>query len=35
MNGMLIHKGSANLGDWWFDYTVIKEKTNNLALIFT
>ena len=24
-------KGRANLGDWWFDYTVIKEKTNALG----
>ncbi|MEJ7768180.1 MAG: glycogen synthase [Chitinophagaceae bacterium] len=25
------HKGSANLGNWWFDYTVIKEKINKLG----
>ena len=25
------HKGGGNLGFWWFDYTVIKEKTNRLG----
>lgn len=25
------HKGSAHLGIWWFEYTVIKEKTNKLG----
>lgn len=25
------HKGSAGLGNWWFDYTIIKEKTNKLG----
>ncbi len=25
------HKGNAHLGIWWFDYTVIKEKTNKLG----
>ena len=25
------HKGSAYLGNWWFEYTVIKEKTNKLG----
>ncbi len=24
----VVHKASTNLGHWWFDYTVIKEKTN-------
>jgi starch synthase len=24
-------KGRANLGDWWFDYTVIKERNNTLG----
>jgi starch synthase len=24
----VVHKASSNLGHWWFDYTVIKEKTN-------
>jgi len=24
----VVHKSSTNLGHWWFDYTVIKEKTN-------
>ena len=27
----VVHKGRTNLGDWWFDYTVIKEKTNKLG----
>jgi starch synthase len=27
----VVHKGGANLGNWWFDYTVIKEKTNKLG----
>ncbi|HZG23729.1 MAG TPA: glycogen synthase, partial [Chitinophagaceae bacterium] len=25
------HKGSGTLGNWWFDYTIIKEKTNKLG----
>lgn len=25
------HKGGANLGNWWFEYTIIKEKTNKLG----
>ncbi len=24
----VVHKGGANLGQWWFQYTVIKEKNN-------
>src|ERR1700760_3464778 len=27
----VVHKGYTHLGDWWFDYTVIKEKTNKLG----
>ncbi|PWT99809.1 MAG: glycogen synthase [Bacteroidetes bacterium] len=27
----VVHKGRTNLGDWWFDYTIIKEKTNKLG----
>ena len=26
-----VHKGRTHLGNWWFDYTVIKEKTNELG----
>ena len=25
------HKGTAHLGMWWFEYTIIKEKTNKLG----
>jgi len=25
---LVVHKASTNLGHWWFDYTVIKEKTD-------
>ncbi len=25
------HKGTTNLGDWWFEYTIIKESTNKLG----
>ena len=25
------HKGNAHLGLWWFEYTIIKEKTNKLG----
>lgn len=25
------HKGTAHLGIWWFEYTIIKEKTNKLG----
>ena len=24
----VVHKGSSNLGNWWFEFTVIKERTN-------
>ena len=27
----VVHKGYTHLGDWWFDYTVIKEMTNKLG----
>jgi starch synthase len=27
----LVHKGGASLGNWWFEYSVIKEKTNKLG----
>lgn len=27
----VVHKGRTNLGSWWFDFTVIKEKTNELG----
>jgi starch synthase len=27
----VVHKGYTNLGEWWFIYTVIKEKTNLLG----
>ena len=27
----VVHKGYANLGSWWFNYTIIKEKTNKLG----
>jgi starch synthase len=27
----VVHKGGANLGHWWFQYTVIKEKNNKLG----
>ncbi|MEO6931754.1 MAG: glycogen/starch synthase, partial [Chitinophagaceae bacterium] len=27
----VMHKGSAHLGNWWFEFTVIKEKTNVLG----
>ena len=26
-----VHKGRTHLGNWWFDYTVIKERTNELG----
>lgn len=26
-----VFKGKMNLGEWWFDYTIIKEKTNKLG----
>ena len=27
----VVHKGYTNMGNWWFNYTVIKEKTNELG----
>jgi starch synthase len=27
----VVHKGNTNLGNWWFDFTVIKEKNNILG----
>jgi starch synthase len=27
----VVHKGGSNLGNWWFEFTVIKEKTNKLG----
>lgn len=27
----VVHKGYTNLGHWWFEFTVIKEKTNKLG----
>ena len=27
----VVHKGSSNLGNWWFEFTVIKERTNVLG----
>jgi len=27
----VVHKGYTNLGTWWFNYTVIREKTNELG----
>jgi starch synthase len=27
----VVHKGGTNLGNWWFEYTIIKEKTNKLG----
>jgi len=27
----VVHKGNTHLGDWWFDFTVIKEKENVLG----
>ena len=27
----VVHKGGASLGNWWFEYTVIKEKNNKLG----
>jgi starch synthase len=26
-----VHKGRTHLGDWWYDYTVIKERTGELG----
>lgn len=27
----VVHKGRTNIGDYWFDYTIIKEQTNKLG----
>ncbi|MHA4845609.1 glycogen synthase [Flavitalea antarctica] len=27
----VVHKGGTNLGNWWFEYTIIKERTNKLG----
>ena len=27
----VVHKGYTNLGNWWFIYTVIKERNNTLG----
>ncbi|MDP4260445.1 MAG: glycogen synthase [Bacteroidota bacterium] len=27
----VVHKGYTHMGDWWFPYTVIREKTNELG----
>lgn len=27
----VVHKGRSNIGDYWFDYTIIKESTNELG----
>ncbi|RVT45660.1 glycogen synthase, partial [Rubrivivax albus] len=27
----VVHKGYTNIGDYFFDYTIIKEKTNKLG----
>jgi starch synthase len=27
----VVHKGYTNLGNWWFNYTIIKERTNKLG----
>lgn len=27
----VVHKGRSNMGDYWFDYTIIKEATNKLG----
>ncbi|HVU54901.1 MAG TPA: glycogen/starch synthase [Puia sp.] len=27
----VVHKGYTHLGNWWFNYTIIKEKTNKLG----
>lgn len=27
----VVHKGNTNMGNWWFEFTVIKEKTNKLG----
>jgi starch synthase len=27
----VVHKGGCNMGSYWFEYTIIKEKTNKLG----
>lgn len=27
----VVHKGNTNMGNWWFEFTVIKEKTDKLG----
>lgn len=27
----VVHKGGSNMGNWWFDFTIIREKTNKLG----
>lgn len=27
----VVHKGTTNMGNWWFEFTIIKEKTNKLG----
>src|SRR3954467_7855100 len=27
----VVHKASTNMGNWWFEFTIIKEKTNKLG----
>ena len=27
----VVHKGLTNMGNWWFEFTIIKEKTNKLG----
>ncbi|WP_276481301.1 glycogen synthase [Paraflavitalea pollutisoli] len=27
----VVHKGNTNLGNWWFDFTIIKERHNKLG----
>lgn len=27
----VVHKGYTNMGNWWFEFTIIKEKTNKLG----
>lgn len=27
----VVHKGNTNLGDWWFDFTIIRQSTNELG----
>jgi len=31
----VVHKGYTNLGNWWFTYTIIKEKNNVLDFDLT